>query len=115
MYLINRAIAVIRLKQPFLDWINSMPDKPKVTLEAVNRENHVFLLPEHDTEQELELVMQELYPYVFQIEIGSFCRDESLWPQITYQNFLDFFDIKVHSMVFDPYENEIEKEEFFHY
>lgn len=115
MYLIDRAAAVVRIKKPFLDWANSLPDKPRVTLKTLNRENHVFLLPEHDTEQELDLIIQELYPYIFQIELASFCRDESLWPPIDYQTFLKWFDLQVHSMVFDPYEDTIEKEEFLHY
>ena len=115
MYLINRAAAVVGAKEAFVDWINSLGDKPRLSLETVNRENHVFLLPEHDTEQELELIVQDLYREIFEMEVGSFCRDESLWPEMNYEKFLEFFDIKVHSMVFDPYEDEIEKEEFLHY
>ncbi len=75
MYPIDRAAAVVRIKRPFLKWANSLPDKPKLTLKALNQENHIILLPEQDTEQELELIIQELCPYVFQIELGSFCRD----------------------------------------
>jgi len=115
MHLINKTAAVVKPKKPFLDWLNSLPDKPKLTLHALNKENHVFLLPEHDTEQELELIIQDLYPYVFKIEVSSFCRDKTLWPEINYQRFLDWFDIQVHSMVFDPYEDETEKEEFLAY
>ena len=111
MYLINRAVAVVKLRQPFLDWANSMPG-PKHTLKAINTESHVFLLPEHDTQQELELIIQDLYRQIFEIEVGSFCRDRSLWPKTRdYKTFRQWFDIQVHSMVFDPYEDEIEKEE----
>ena len=98
MYLINRAVAIVRIKQPCLDWINST-EGPELTLEAVNRENHAYLLPEPDTEQEQEL--------------AGFCTDQSQWPKISYQKFLDWFAIEVHSMLFDPYEDELEKEEYF--
>ena len=114
MHLINRAVAAVGLKQPFVDWANSTPG-PKFTLESLNRENHAFLLPEHDTAQELELIIQDLYRDIFQTELSSICRSQNLWPEINYQAFLDWFDIRVHSMVFDPYEEEIEKEEFLHY
>ncbi|MHC4556811.1 MAG: hypothetical protein ACYTFW_18760 [Planctomycetota bacterium] len=114
MYLINKALAVVSLKQPFADWANSTPG-PKFTLESINRESHVFLLPEHDTEQELELIIQDLYRDIFEMEVASICRDEGFWPEINYQTFLDWFDIKVHSMVFYPYEDQIKKEEFLHY
>jgi len=75
----------------------------------------VFLLAEHGNEQELELIIQQLYPDIFRIELRSFCRDESRWPKIKYRTFLDWFDIEVHSTVFDPYDREIEREEFLHY
>ncbi len=111
MYLINRAVAIVRIKQPCLDWINST-DGPSLTLKSVNRESHVYLLPEHDTEQERELIIQDLYKEIFELELAGFCRDQSQWPKISYQKFLDWFDIEVHSMVFDPYTEKIEKEEY---
>ncbi len=112
MYLINRAVAIVRIKQPCLDWINST-EGPELTLEAVNRENHAYLLPEPDTEQEQELIIQELYKEIFELELAGFCTDQSRWPKISYQKFLDWFAIEVHSMLFDPYEDELEKEEYF--
>ena len=115
MYIIDRAAVVVRAKRPFLDWTNSLPDKPGLTLKTLNRENHIFLLPEHDTEQEFGVIVRESYVYVLQMELASSCRDESLWPPIDYQAFLKWFDLQVHSMVFDPYEDAIQKEEFLHY
>ena len=117
MYLVNRAIMLVRLKQPFVDWINSI-EKPhgKLTVESVNRESHVYLIPEHDTPQELELIIQDLYPDIFKTELASFDRSRRHWPKTRdYQTFLSWFDIEVHSMVFDPYDDEIEKEEFIGY
>jgi len=111
MYLVNRAVVIVRIKQSCLDWINST-GKPKLTLKAVNKESHVYLLPEHDTEQELELIIQELYKEIFELELAGFSASKRQWPKISYQKFLDWFDIEVHSMVFDPYEEKIEKEEY---
>jgi hypothetical protein len=50
MYLVNKAMALVKLKQPFADWVNST-EKPygKLTVEEINREGHVYLIPEHDT------------------------------------------------------------------
>ena len=94
-----------------LDWIN-YTDGPKFTLEAVNREGHVYLIPEHDTPKALEEILQELYKDIFALELNSFCTDQSQWPEINYKLFRKWFDIEVHSMVFDPEEDEIEKEAF---
>jgi len=54
------------------------------------------------------------YPDIFEVELQSFCRDESLWPKtLHYKTFLRWFDIQVHSMVFDPYDDEIVQEKYF--
>lgn len=110
--MINRSVAIVKIKQPFLDWINSTDRHSKLTLKSVNRESHVYLLSEHNTEQELELIIQELYKEIFELELAGFSKDRNRWPKIKYQTFLDWFEIEVHSMVFDPYEKKIEKEGF---
>ena len=51
MYLINRTAAVVKLRPPFVDWVNSCPGPGKFTLQNINRESHVYMLPEHDTER----------------------------------------------------------------
>lgn len=111
MDLVNRAVALVRMKKPCLDWINST-DRQKLTLKAVNRERHAYLLREHDTANELEVIIQDLYKEIFEVELAGFCTDQSQWPKISYQKFLDWFEVEVHSMVFDPYDDEIEREEF---
>ena len=77
MYLINRSVAVVKIKQPFLDWINSTDRHSKLTLEIVNRESHIYLLPEHDTEQELEVIIQDLYKEIFELELAGFSKDKN--------------------------------------
>lgn len=103
---VNRTAAVLSIKEPCLDWINSLPEgqTQTLTIESVNRDNTVYLLPEHDTDQELELITKELYPIMFKSELISICRDGSLWPEIRYETFLEWFDIKTHSMVINTCE-----------
>jgi hypothetical protein len=114
MYLIDRSAAVLSIRQPFVDWINSLDDgMPQLTLESLNSESHVYLLPEYDTEQELVGILKEIYPVLFQLELVAFCKDDDLWPEIEYGKFREWFDVQVHSMVFDPYEDEIEREDFY--
>ena len=91
MDLINRAVGLVRIKQPCLDWINSTGGPEKLTLKAVNRERHAYLLSEYDTANELELIIQDLYKEIFEVELAGFCTDQSQWPKISYQKFLDWF------------------------
>ena len=40
---------VIKPKQPFIDWLNSIPDEDiDFTLEQVSEDNITFLIPEYD-------------------------------------------------------------------
>ena len=114
MYLINRAVAVVTMKEPFLELANSDPDKPnELTLKLINSEKHCYLLPEHDTEQEKEVIIQDLYDSIFKVELHSFCTDPDYWPEDrSYTKFLEWFDIEVHSMLFDPYNGKIQREKF---
>lgn len=113
MYLTNRAALVVKAKQPFIDWINYVGEDDLVfSLEMVNRESRVYLIPEHDTPKELEVIIQDIYKEIFEDELLSFHRDRSAWPEVKYQRFLDWFDLKVHSMVIDMCEDEIESEEY---
>jgi hypothetical protein len=111
MYLIDRTAVIIKAKKPFLEWINCT-DGPKSTLEAINEENNIYLVGEYDTSEELEEIMQELYGEIFAMELHSFCTDQSEWPKIDYKLFQAWFEIKAHSMVFDLYDDKIEKEVF---
>ena len=113
MYVVNRSALIVKLKKPYLDWINYVSDPHKYTLETINREHHVFLIPEHDTEDALEEIIEEMYMEIFDHELESFSRDRTLWPKK--QNlamFREWFDVQVHSMVLDACEEEIMEEEW---
>ena len=113
MFRVERAVALVRVKKPFLDWINSADGPANLTLEIVNSESQAFLLPEHDTPEELEEIMEDLYKEIFEIELAGYYTNRSCWPEISYERFLDWYDIEVHSMVFDPYKGKIKKEKFY--
>ena len=114
MYLVNKAVLIVTMKQPYLEWVSSLPDKPiEFTLEMLNSEKHCYLIPEHDTEQAKELIIQDVFDLIFEVELHSFCTDPDLWPkQRNYTKFLEWFDIEVHSMLFDPYKGKIKKEKY---
>jgi hypothetical protein len=47
---VDRSILTVRAKQPFLDWLHSLPDPDPVryTLDEVNRDQSAYLLPEYE-------------------------------------------------------------------
>ena len=115
MYVINRTAAVIRPKEPLVEWINSQPDSVDnpVSLAQAREDPTIFLLPDYDTEEEAWSYVEELSRDMFEIELMSWYQDEAVWRRPrNYRTFRQWFDVELHTMVIDPYEDEIEREEF---
>jgi len=113
MYTINRAISVVKSNKPFLDWLHSIENdgNSKITMEDLLRECSTFLLPDYDFESEYKQAIKDIYEDIFEIELEGWYTDESLWPKDrSYKVFCEWFDIEIHSCVYDPWEGEIEKE-----
>jgi hypothetical protein len=115
MYVINRSAAVIRPRQALVDWVNSQPDSvdEPVSLEEAREDPTVFLLPDFDSNEEAWSYVEDLSRDIFEIELIAWYQDEATWPRRRdYQTFREWFDVELHTTVIDPYEDEIDREEF---
>lgn len=112
MYSINRSIAVIKPKQPLLDWLNALPDNVVLfTLAELQTDCTVLLIPEYDTDEKALKFIKKNYLGIFERELDGFCTDPDYWPaKRDYKTFLQWFDIELHSEVFDTVDKEIIKE-----
>jgi len=112
MFLINRSVAIIKPKQPFVDWAKSVMDEDEqYSISDFNSDCSVILLPVVDSDEHAEAFMREIFQDVFEIELSSWVTDDDMWPEnITYKMFQEWFDVEFHSMVFDPLQSDIEKE-----
>ena len=105
--MINRCAVTVRAKQPFMDWLTALPDPVKPTLELVNQDPSVYLLPEVDDLSEQEDLLAEFYDLIFEEELVGWWRVEDDWPQVrTLGLFMEWFDIEFHSMILDLVEEE---------
>jgi len=60
----------------------------------------VYLIPERD--RGVENWLRRNYRTMFERELWSWWTDETVWPEKrTFREFKRFFNIRVHSMVFD--------------
>jgi hypothetical protein len=114
MDVINRAVAIIKPKQPYLDWANSLPDTTDpVTLAALRRDCTALLIPEHDDPAEAEAFITDIYAAIFELELDAWHRDPAAWPaQRTYQAFQEWFDVDIHSLVLDAADDRMQKEAY---
>lgn len=114
MHVINRSAAIIKPKQPFVDWANSVSDEEnKYMIKDFSTDCSVILLPGIDSDEHAEAIVQNLYNDIFEVELSSWTTDENEWPRKRkYEMFLEWFEIEYHSIVLDPFEDDIEKEPY---
>jgi len=113
MFIINRSVAIIRPKQPFVDWTNSIVDEEQYSVSDFSTDCSVFLLPVTDSDEDAEAFIKDIFQDVFELELSSWVVDDEMWPEnITYEMFLEWFDIEYHSMAFDSLKDDIEKDPY---
>lgn len=113
MYTINRSIAIIRQKQPFVDWANQLPDAElKSSLDDFKTDCLAILIPDYDTDEEAEGYINEIYEDIFIEELYGWCTEEAWFPQDrTNEMFWQWFEVELHSIVMDSCMEPIEEEE----
>jgi len=106
---INRSVAVIKPKQPFLDWLNALPDNEESFTSAdLQTDCTVLLLPEFGNDLQAHKFIKKIFKYIFEKELDAYCIDPDYWPRKRgYKTFLKWFDIELHSEVFDIEDKEI--------
>lgn len=102
MLLVNRTAVVIIAKQPFLDWLHTVdPTSHHLNLADLN-DNVDLPLPDSDTEGQAKRYARKFCKEIFEHELDGWWREPSSWPQdLSYRNFVKWFDCRYYSMVFD--------------
>jgi hypothetical protein len=100
---INRAIALVKPRQPFIDWVNSLGgDLPRLTLAQARRDTRAMLIPEPERSQGGRRFIELNFAFIFEDELSVWSRDKTQWPEPrTLSLFGEWFDVEIHDMVFD--------------
>ena len=108
---INRNAVVLNAKQPFLDWILSLPGEfVPISLEELRLDCSVYLVPEGRDNEEAMQYLQKHCVEVFEQELLGWDEDESTWPpRPNWRSFKKWFDVKFHSMILDLHQDEIDR------
>ncbi len=103
MRMIDRAVVIIRPKQPFIDWINSsMATDEPVTIGEQQDDLTAILIPEFDSASARNRYLAKLKPLLLDMELASWNRDPSTWPRdLSARAFNRYLDLEIHSMVWD--------------
>lgn len=108
---INRGAVILEPTEEYLRWAKNTPDPAiDLTLATLQSENHVYLTPQFDCDDDAETWLQSNYLPMFTEELQSWCTDEDSWPELSYENFKKFFNVHVTSMIFDLGDDRIRRE-----
>lgn len=105
---LNRSLLLLQVKQPYVDWANSLPDqsdseKEKVlTVEAINEEPIVYLIPEIFDLTDFDLYIEHAWILLFELQLSGWTTNDTLWPKKRSKKmFHEWFEIKCSSLVID--------------
>jgi len=100
---IERVAAILKPSETMLEWINAQAEEnEQVTLEDIQTDCTVILLPTFEEEEDAEDYLNEIYDELFVNELAAWNDDESAWPEDrSLDTFLEWFDIEFHSVVYD--------------
>ena len=101
--LINRSVVVVRPRQPYIDWANSMDDGgPLGNLEDMRQDPPAYLVDNVESREDLSRVLDFCWEPIFEEQLGRWMRDPDVWPkQITREIFVEWFDCELYVMVWD--------------
>lgn len=72
MYIIDRNLAVIKPKQPFLDWLRGVPgNEVELTLDQLRIDCTALLIPEFEEPEDAVSFIDEIGAELFEAELGS--------------------------------------------
>lgn len=105
---VNRYLLVIRPKEPYVHWANSVGDgEDPLGPQDFQHECTTYLIDESVDRGELEGFLKRNYRLMFETELESWYRDETSWPlKLGYEMFREWFDVEFHSIVIDLFDHE---------
>lgn len=106
---VNRGLLVIKAKELFREWINSLPGNDTVTINDINNGCMAYLIPAFEDEHQRNGILIKVYADIFAEQLFYWCSDEGKWPRNrTLTLFIRWFELEFHSIVEDLAECDIE-------
>ena len=110
--MVNRSVLIVRAKEPFRQWLRSLPDPEDASLAEINEDSSVYLVPEYEDDSEKEKILKMMYEEIFEEQLEDWWRDEKDWPKNRNLSlFKKWFDVEFHSVVIDLVDGELVSEE----
>jgi hypothetical protein len=112
--LLKRTAIVVKPKEPYIKWANSLDDGVKLG-DDVKPEHTVYLIEDISDSDivDIEVMVEPHYQFIFEEELAGWYQLESAWPdKRDLTTFLEWFEITYHSMVIDLCPGRIKTERY---
>lgn len=111
MKVVNRGVVIVKPKQPFLEWLGTLPDPTDIPLADLQEDCTAFLISDTHAEN-FDRWLQRNYPALFEEQLGGWWTDPARWPaKRDLRTFRKWFTVEVHSVVVDLVPGGIIREE----
>ena len=103
-YFVERSVAILKPRQPFLDWVNNSFDDltQEITLESIRIDCNSYLIPEVEEIEDGINFVDEKFADLFALELASWTEDEYVWPtELTLKMFWEWFDVEIYPTMVD--------------
>ena len=99
---IDRSLLLLKAKEPFREWVGSLPGKGGITLRDMNTNCQAYLIPEFDGPHQRNDFLNAVYGDIFVKQLLNWCSDNVKWPMNrTFALFKRWFEPEYHSIVED--------------
>jgi len=61
----------VRAKEPFRQWLNSLPDPGDYTLEEINEDQSTFLLPVYEDDHRKDNILKKYLTRIFEEQLNG--------------------------------------------
>lgn len=92
---------LVRPKQPYIDWANSMDDDgPQWNPDIA--EASIYLVERIELLEDLPVLIDTHWEWIFADQLSGWMRDPETWPdRLTREMFIEWFECKVSTVIWD--------------
>jgi hypothetical protein len=113
MRILNRAVLLVRYREPYLRWAASLDEKAPDHAGTLKDHVSVYLVPEDPLEEHETHPLTDCFVEIFEHELEDWCTDEALWPaRRDFATFQAWFEVTGQSIVLDLGRGAIRGEEY---
>jgi hypothetical protein len=100
---VNRAVLVLRARQPYVDWANGLGEgDERVELDEARTAGSAFLVSPLELEEDARRFVEQHARAMFEHELAMWMDDPATWPERRdVETFHEWFDVEIHDIVVD--------------